>query len=582
MRPTVSSPADRWRPLDRSGPPCGFTFDGRQCWHTGAHHCHPRADRAVGFFPSLLVHTKGRFARHAFTLDAWQEHDIIRPLFGEVQWSEEWEQYVRRYTEARIFVARKNGKSETGAGLVLLLLVGDDEEAAEVYGAAMDTKQADKVGEVVRQMRKLSPILSGRLAENKNSKRIFDAQTSSYYEIITGNAKGELGANPHGFILDELVSQPNGKLWEAMVTAEGTRTQPLFVQMSTEVDDPSSWAATQIDEAERIEEDPSRAPHVFVYVRRAPSTPDQLERLQRLYPGDPRLPVSCDWDDEQNWYWPNPALGSFKSLEAMRKQALKARNEPATLNGFLQFQLNRRVQQLTRYLPIELWDACAGLAIDDEKLVGQSCFGGLDLSATTDLSALALLFPGPPHRVIFRFWVPELAVPQLDLLAGGPSGQLAVWVREGLIRTTEGDLIDYDVIEAEIHALARRFRIVDIGTDRWNSTGIATRLLNAGVRVELVNQGMVGISPGTKELLKFVKGGPSVFLHGGHPVARWNADSLEVKQDENENVKPVKPNRGASGKRIDGMVALIEAIDGWMRRGRRARSVYETRGLETA
>lgn len=577
-----ADPALRWRPPDTSGPPCGYTFAGKTCELTGYHHCEARADKASGFFPALLVHTKGRFARQPFRLEPWQEDEIIRPLFGEVQWSEEWGQYVRRFTEARIVIGRKNGKSELAAGLVLILLVGDDEEAAEVYGGAQDTKQADKVGMVVRRMRALSPVLSERLDEIKNSKRIIDPKTASFYEIIPGEAKGELGANPHGFILDELVSQPNGKLWEAMVTAEGTRTQPLFVQITTEVDDPSGWAATQIDEAERIEEDPARAPFIFVYVRRSPSTSDQLERLRRLYPDDPQLPVSCDWTDERNWYWPNPALGSFKSLEAMRKGALKARNEPATLNGFLQFHLDRRTQSVSRYISIDLWDACAGLAIDEDDLIGLACFGGLDLSATTDLSALALFFPGPPHRVLFRFWVPELAIPRLDQLTGGPAGMLDVWRREGLIVATEGDLIDYDVIEEEIHHLGKRHRIIDIGTDRWNSTGISTRLLNAGVRVELVNQGIVGISPGTKELLKLVKGGPSVFLHGGHPVARWCADSLEVRKDDNENVKPVKPDRAASGKRIDGMVALIEGIDGWMRRGRRARSVYEDHGLQTA
>lgn len=575
-------PSTRWRPLDRSGPPCGYTFGGQTCSETGTHYCRPRADKAAGFFPALLVHTKGRFARQPFRLEPWQENEIVRPLFGEVRWSEEWGQYVRRYTEAQIVVARKNGKTELAAGIVLLLLVGDDEEAAEVYGAAQDTKQADKVGMVVRRMRDLSPVLSGRLREVKNSKRIIDPRTASFYEIITADAKGELGANPHGFILDELISQPDGTLWQAMVTAEGTRTQPLFVQISTEVDDPSGWPATQIDEAERIEEDPARAPHRFVFIRRSPSTLEQLERLHRLYPYRPDLPVSLDWKDERNWYWPNPALGSFKSLEAMRKAALTAKNEPATLVVFLQFHLCRRVQSVSRYIPIDLWDACAGVAIDEDSLIGQACFGGLDLSATTDLSALALFFPGPPHRVLFRFWVPELAIPRIDSVTDGPAGMLTVWVREGLITATEGDLIDYDVIEEEIHRLAKRHRIIDIGTDRWNSTGISTRLLNVGVRVELVNQGIVGISPGTKELLKLVKGGPSVFLHGGHPVARWNADSLEVKRDENENVKPVKPERNASGKRIDGMVALIEAIDGWMRRGRRARSVYEERGLETA
>jgi hypothetical protein len=124
----------RWRPRQRTGPACLYTFDDKVCEKRGAHYCEPRADRAVAVFAELLVHTKGRFARRKFMLDEWQEHDIVRPVFGEVVWSVEWRCYVRRYRIVYIVTARKNGKTELLAGFVVLLMVADDEERPRSTG----------------------------------------------------------------------------------------------------------------------------------------------------------------------------------------------------------------------------------------------------------------------------------------------------------------------------------------------------------------------------------------------------------------------------------------------------------------
>lgn len=558
MPTPTTSPADRWRPRDRRGPSCGYTFRGKRCTRRGAHYCEPRADRAAGFFPAFLVHTKGRWARQPFRLEPWQEHEIIRPLFGEVLWSDEFQTYVRRYTVAWVCVGRKNGKTEVAAGIVLLLLIGDDEEAAEVYGAAADTKQADKVGQVVWRMRELNPTLRNRLTANKQAKRIADPKTASFYDIITSDALGELGANPHGAVVDELLSQPDGSLWAALRTSAGTRTQPLFLGVTTETDDPSSWAAATIDEAERIEEDPSRAPHVFTFIRKLPTTAEGLDRLRRLYPGHPDLPVSTDPFDERNWAWPNPALGSFLSKESIRREALEAQNEPAKENAFRQFKTNQRVQQTTRWMPLHLWDACGGLVVE-EQLIGRECYGGLDLSATTDLTALAWFFPGTPHILLWRFFVPEAEAKAIEKF-GLPIRQ---WAREGYVTLTSGNVVDYEAVKAQILEDATRFDVVNIGIDRWNSTWITNWLEEEGIDHALVGQGFMGMSPPMGELMRLVRS--RSLNHGGNPVARWNADSIEVKQDPAGNVKPVKPDRRASGRRIDGMVAAFMAVDGWSR-----------------
>lgn len=564
----TSSPADhhaRWRPADRTGPVCGYTFRGEVCRRKGAHYCEPRADRVVMFFARLLVHTKGPLKRTAFELLDWQEHEIIRPLFGEVQWSSEWRCYCRRFRIAYIIVARKNGKSELAAAIQLYMLVGDDEESAEVYCAAKDTKQAGKTFEPALRMVQLSPRLNGRIRHIKNARRLVDESTGSHYEILTADAKGELGHNPHCFNLDEVLSQPDGSMWETMTTAAGARLQELCYATTTETNDAASFGAELIDEAERVQEDPSRAPHVFAFVRKLPSNPDQLERLQRIFPGHPDLPVSTDPFDEANWKWPNPALDQFKSREAMRRQALEAKADRTKENGFRQYQANQRVQQVTRYISMDLWDENAVEIAPSQawllpRLEDRQCWAGLDLSSKFDLTAWCCLFGD--GAVWWRFWVPESVVPVLDEHTGG---QFSTWVRDGWVTATDGEVIDYESVYAGIEEDHRRFAITDVTYDRWSGEP---------VRQELEGRtGLVMVESGTTftkmtqpmtELMRLLKG--RELQHFGNPVARWMADNLEAKRpaDDPDRIRPVKPERMKSGKRIDGAVALLFAIDGRM------------------
>ncbi|KLL11626.1 hypothetical protein BL254_10465 [Protofrankia sp. BMG5.30] len=549
------------------------------CTRRGAHYCQPRADRVVTFFARMLVHTKGPLVRTAFVLLDWQEHEIIRPLFGEVLWSPEWQTYVRRYRIAYIVVARKNGKSELAAGIQLYMLVGDDEEAAEVYCAAKDTKQAGKVFEPALRMVQLSPRLSKRLVHIKNARRLVDDTSGSHYEILTADAKGELGHNPHAFNLDEVVSQPDGTLWEAMTTAAGARLQELCYATTTETNDPTSFGAELIDEAERIQEDPARAPHVFAFVRKLPSNPDQLDRLHRIFPGHPDLPASCDPFDEANWKWANPALGQFKSREAMRRQALEAKAEPVKENGFRQFQTNQRVSQVTRWIPMDLWDANAReIALTPDwvsaRLAGQRCWAGLDLSSKLDLTAWALLFVD--GSVLWRFWAPESIAGYLDLHTGGAFSQ---WARAGWVTLTDGDTIDYDTIYDDIVTDHQRYGIVDVTYDKWSGEPVRQEITKR-TRLKMIESDStyMRMTPPMNELMRRLKA--EELAQFGNPVARWMADNLECKspRDDPDRIRPVKPDRGKSGKRIDGMPALLFAIDGAMR-GLPQPSIYESRGL---
>ncbi len=536
-------------------PECGFALDGKVCRERGHHFCKLRADHVQAFFSEVLVHTKSVYARTPFVLADWQADEIIRPLFGWVEYDDEFDRYVRVYRICWIELARKNGKSELLAGIALYLLFGDGEESAEIYGCAKDAKQARKVWDVALRMVQLSPVLGPMLKRreiqvNIQEKKIIWVERNSYYEVITRDALGELGHNPHGIIFDEVLAQPDDALWKAMRSAMGTRPQPLMAAATTAGDDPSSFAAKEHKEMEQVAADPSIAPHILTFIRNTARDADPF--------------------DEANWHFSNPALGDFKSIRGMRTEAKEAKQDPTKENAFRQFQLNQWVQQTTRYMPLHLWDARAGEETTpealDEELAGRKCYAGFDLAAKFDLTAWCLLFPDVDTRLLtarWRFWAPESVVPFLDKHT---AGLFSVWEDQGWVTITEGDVLDYDVVYEDIEADAGRFAIADASCDPWCGEPVIQECRKrTGIDFNLVNQTFEGLSLATHELMALVLG--DRLRHRANPVARWNIDCTEVKKnrDNPDLIKPVKPERQADGRRIDATLALIMSIDGWLR-----------------
>ena len=517
-------------------PLCGRVFRDSQCGEKGTHHCVPRANHAVAFFTERLVHTKGAFARSRFFPAPWQEEGIIRPLLGEVRWDDEHDpgRYVRRFRIGWIEVARKNGKSELLAGIALYLLTADGEEGAEIYGAAMDRDQARKVFDVAMRMVQLSPRLSAVVTIKAHEKRLIYEPTGSYYEVIAADAAGNLGHNPHGIIFDEILTQKSADLWNALRTAMGTREQPLMVAATTAGNDPASFAASEHEYCEKVLERPSLDPTRFVYIRNAPRDADP-------------------WDEE-TWKHPNPALGDFLSVQALRDEANEARENPTKENSFRQFRLNQWVQQRTRWLSLHHWDQQPNMQLVVESdLVGRRCFGGLDLSSKLDLTALCWDFADDGrHEAVWRFWLPEDRLVELDKRTAGKG---SVWVRDGWLHLTPGNVIDYERVRAQINADASRFEVVELAFDPWGATQLANQLMDDGLEMVEFRQGYRSMSEPLKEWQKLIIEGR--YVHGGNPVMRWMADNIVVRQDPNENIAI---DKAKSHEKVDGPVASVMAL----------------------
>jgi len=284
-------------------PPCGRMLDGLECAEVGDHHCAPRADHVVKFIEELLVHTIGSYARKKFILAEWQRDEIVRPLFGRVVWSHEHEQYKRQYETAWIEISRKQGKTELLAALMLYILLAEGEYSAELYSVAKDIKQARRCFDVAAQMVRLNPVLSKRCKIVSSAKRIVKIDSSSVYAVIAADAGAALGSNPSAVAADEILAwSANGQeLWDALATGQGSmaRVQPLIIAATTAGSDSESFGGVKHAEMAKVAEDPDSAPDVFVYMRNTPRDADPF--------------------DEKNWYYANPALGDFLSLEKMRK-----------------------------------------------------------------------------------------------------------------------------------------------------------------------------------------------------------------------------------------------------------------------
>ena len=220
----------------------------------------------------------------------------------------------------------------------------------------------------------------------------------------------------------------------------------------------------------------------------------------RFYPVVYGLPDDADWQDEQNWYKCNPSLGYTITIDKVRDAYRKALETPADENMFRQLRLNQWVKQSIRWMPMDKWDEC-GAPVIPSDLEGRVCYAGLDLSSTSDLTTLVLVFPPSdevePYQILPFFWLPEETLP---LRVRRDHVMYDVWEKQGFLQTTEGNVVHYGLIEKFICELGERYNIREIAYDRWNATQMVQNLEDDGYTMIPFGQGFRDMSPPTKEL----------------------------------------------------------------------------------
>lgn len=514
-----------------------------------SHYDKKAADYAVKFI-QCLSHTKGIWAGKKFELIPWQEQ-IIRDVFGILK-----PNGYRQFNTAYIEIPKKQGKSELAAAVALLLTCGDGEERAEVYGCAADRQQASIVFEVAADMIRMCPALNKRCKILTATKRIIYYPTNSFYQVLSAEAYSKHGFNISGVLFDELHTQPNRKLYDVMTKGSGdARMQPLYFLITTAGTDTHSICYEVHEKAKDILAGRKIDPTFYPVIYGADETDD--------------------WTDPKTWKKANPSLGITVGIDKVEAACESAKQNPAEENTFRQLRLNQWVKQAVRWMPMDKWDACK-TKIDEDELEGKVCYGGLDLSSTTDLTSFCLVFPpeGPEgvYTVLPYFWVPEDTI---DLRVRRDHVPYDVWEKQGYIQSTEGNVIHYGYIEKFIETLGERFNIRQIAYDRWGATQISQDLENYGFTVVPMGQGFASMSPPTKELMTLTL--QKRIAHSGHPVLRWNMDNIYVRTDPAGNIKA---DKSKSTEKIDGAIAMIMALDRAIRCGNdTSESVYDDRGI---
>ena len=461
---------------------------------------------------------------------------------------------MRQYTTAYIEIPKKNGKSELGAAIALNMLINDDEWKAEVYSCASDRQQAAIVFDVAVDMVRQSPALMKRVKIIPSTRRMIYQPTGSIYQVLSSEVATKHGLNVSACIFDELHTQPTRALYDVMTQGSGdARRQPLWFFLTTAGTDRNSicWEVHQkaLDILEGRKNDP------------------------RFYPVLFGLPDEADWTSEENWYRANPSLDHTITIDKVRDAFRKAQETPADENQFRQLRLNQWVKQSVRWMPMDKWDECGGV-VDPYALEGRACYAGLDLSSTSDLTALVLVFPptseDEPYIALPFFLLPEET---LSLRVRRDHVPYDQWAKRGFIQTTEGNVVHYGFIERFICELGERYDIREIAHDRWNATMMVQTLEDDGFTMVPFGQGFKDMSPPTKELMRIVL--EHKLCHGGHPVLRWNMDNAYVRTDPAGNLKLDKEK---STEKVDGAVALVMALDRAMK-NQGGDSVYNHRGL---
>jgi phage terminase large subunit-like protein len=520
-----------------------------------------KADFACNFFEGLLKHTADEYWGKPFKLAPWEE-DALQHIFG---WHNDDGTWLT--SMAYLEVPKKAGKTEWAAGCVLMALTLAEHPGCQVYGAAAALKQARNVYRAACKMVEQSQLIGRRLRIMRGTDRIVKrSDPDSFYAAIAADGDFSDGFNPYFTVADELHRWRTRKQmenWDVISLSGITRRQSMTLAITTagvQSESPLAW---------RLHEKTEKAAKGVV------SDPRFYGRIYGAQPGD-------DPADERTWIKAHPSLkenGGFLDISKLREEYETALSDPEGIRAFKRYFLNIWDEKANRAIDILQWDACqnegdwvaAGLIPRPPedivrplshdlmaRFVDRPCWLGVDVSFTTDMSAVTAVFP-PENEdgdwdVLPFFWMPAATIRKREIQDGMP---YRTWAEQGFLELCEGNVIDNREIRERIKWCTRVFSVHEICFDRYNTREMSTDLAEEGHACIEIPQ-LYNLSEPTKKFLRLVATGK--LKHGGNPILKWNAHSLSTKPDGNDNIRPVKPDRERDKARIDGIAAAITAM----------------------
>lgn len=518
-----------------------------------------RGERNIRWIETYCRVPEGKDVGKRVVLREWQR-EIVRGIYDAPT--------PLRY--AIISFAKKNGKTAFASMLLLLHLCGPESRLnGQLYSGAQSRDQAAMSFALAAKMVRMSPELRDVVIIRDSAKELVCPERGTVYKALSAEASTAHGKSPVFVIHDELgqVIGPRSPLYDALETADGAHEEPLSVIISTQAPTDADLLSVLIDDAQKNEPDDTRV---------------------WLWAADPKL----DPFSEEAMRQANPALGDFLRLESLQEKAQRARRMPSAEATYRNFNLNQRVDPTQPLVSRIAWAACGG-APDFEVLRRGAVFGGLDLSARLDLSALALIAQdgGGLWHAWLEFWAPEVGLLER---ARNDRVPYDVWVKEGYIKTTPGASVDYEFIARRLLELRDDVDLRLLAFDPWRMNHLVkevARLLDVEPTAVMGDPAkkIPGLLPLQAHRQGFQSMSPAIdtfeavllnakLRHGNNPVLTWCAANAKATKDPAGNRKLDKTK---SSGRIDGLQALVMAFGATssIDTEKPGPSVYETRGI---
>lgn len=510
------------------------------------------AEEKIRFIETHCRHVEGDLYGQPLIFPNEYKEEILRPIFG-LKRKKGGKRLIR---EAYIQMPRKNAKTTLGAAIELTLLGNDGEPSAQIYNCAGDDEQANLLFTAAKKMVELDPVLCRAMKTFQSS----ITYKGSFIKKITSKSDTKHGFNTHGWLYDEIHVAKNRDLYDTMKTSVGQRSNPLGMSLTTPGFDKLSICYNRYEYTKKlldgIIEDDS-----FWGV---------------IYESNP----NDDIYSEKTWSEANPLYKYSENLrEYIAAQAKEVANDTSLENTFRRLHLGQWTQSETKWIKTELWTSLQG-NVRREDWEGDMVWLGCDLSAASDLTSLTdLYFDGECLIPFWTLWIPEQAANFYEKQFNIPYSR---WAKEGWINICDGNTIDFGSVEERIVRFSESNSIKSMGYDEWNSRDLAARLQEKhGIETMIQRQGF-GLSNALKKIKELILAGK--IIHNGNPVVSWAFDNILIKENDEGNIKIVKPKTtGASErpeKKIDPWISFAMAVNEWMVDIPR-KSVYSSRGIIT-
>lgn len=484
-----------------------------------------KANRPILFIEKFCKHSKGIWAGQPVILDLWQKA-IVQTIFGFVD-----EKGLRRYREAFIVVARKNGKSTLLSAIGLYMLFADGEGGAQVCCVASKKDQAKIVFEEAKNMVSQSVLLKKHIRKRKSD--LYVDLTFSTFEPLASDSNTLDGLNMHCGILDEIHAWKDRNIYDVSKQSMGARQQPLLVAIST-----AGFIRENIYDSQY---------ELATDILNGIKTDDRF--VSFIYELDSRK----EWTNSKKWIKANPGLGTIKSLDYLKEQVKRAKNDKNYLPTLLTKDFNIRETGVGSWLTFETIDNKE--TFDLKKLNGCYGIGGVDLSSVGDLTCASCLIKKDEKLFLTQmYFIPEERAEQHEAEDKVP---YKIWKEQGYIRFCAGNMVNFSDVTEWFNELRDKYNIYTlwVGYDQWGANQWAEEMKQNGYILEPVIQGAKTMSTPMKMLAAELEA--HKINYNNNPILKWCLTNTQIEVDKNDNIRPMK---GRNNKqRIDGSVSFIDA-----------------------